>query len=337
MSVVKANAYGHGLVEASKACERGRASGLAVAILEEGATLRDAGVALPILLLGLALPEQAPDIVRYGLEAVVSDSGLCEALSRAAVSQCREAVVHLKVDTGMCRVGVEPPEVLKLAQRISSLPGLRLAALSTHFTSADTDPEAVREETRLFDQAARTLASAGFGDLKQHLAASAAGELHPSTRRQMVRAGLLTYGVPPRPGAPLDGLTPALQWKARITQVRRAAPGATVSYGRTHTLTRDSLLGLLPVGYADGWPRSLSGRGTVLVGGGRAPVLGRVCMDQCVVDLTGLGPVAVGDEAVLLGIQGDQCQTVDHVAAQAGTIAHEILSRLGARLHRVYA
>jgi alanine racemase len=335
-AVVKAEGYGHGLVEAGQAALRGGAKMLAVALLEEAFALREAGVVAPVLVMGPVLPEAAEAVAECSVHQVISTAELARALSCAAVALGVEIPVHLKVDTGMSRIGCDPEEAGALACEVSRLPGLRLAGLCSHLATGAEDPESVHCQLAKFRAAEDAVRDAGVAVPTRHIACSGAAAFCPEARLDMVRVGLLTYGLPAGGSACPAGLRPAMALKARLTQVRRVKRGATVSYGRTHVLARDSVLGIVPLGYADGYPRELSGKGRVLVRSRWAPVLGRVCMDQFVVDLTDVPGAAVGDEVVIIGSQGELSQTVDDLAAQAGTIAHVIVAGMSARLPRQY-
>lgn len=336
LAVVKANGYGHGLVPAAHASLAGGAYGLGVAILDEALELRKSGIEAPILILGAPLPDCAEEIVAVGVSQIVSCRETVEAFSRAAVKQGREIGLHLKVDTGMSRVGAAPSEAVELARLIEELPGLRLEGLCTHFATSDVDPDWMAEQNRLFQQTLAALKKVGISPPMVHAACSAAIQRDPKTQSyRMVRPGLLLYGCPPLHAAGPDFL-PALSWKSRLVQVRSFERGARVGYGLTARLDRDSRLAIVPLGYADGWPRALSNRGRVLICGAWAPVMGRVSMDQFTVDITDIPAAALGDEVVLIGTQGSRRQTADEVAEAAGTNTHDLLAGLSPRLARKY-
>jgi alanine racemase len=337
LAVVKANGYGHGLVPSARAALAGGASGLGVAILDEALELQAGGVQSPILILGAPLPDCAEEIVAAGVSQVVSCRETIEAFSAAAQTQKREIGLHLKVDTGMSRVGADPLEALELAHLIQDSPGLRLEAVCTHFATSDEDPEAMEAQDQVFRATLDALEREGLHPACIHAAASAAIQRAPGSKNYgMVRAGLLTYGCPPL-GSFGPELIPALRWKSRLVQVRSFERGARVGYGLTAKLERDSRLAVVPLGYADGWPRALSHRGRVLVRGEWAPVVGRVSMDQCTVDVTEIPGAALGDEVALVGEQGERKQTVEDVAVSAQTNTHDILAGLSPRLPRIYS
>jgi alanine racemase len=343
MPIVKANAYGHGLEPVARACTEAGAEWLGVAIPDEAITLREAGVESRILVLGACDPDSAGDMVRYSVDCAVSTPEAVRALSLAAQAHGKPARVHAKIDSGMGRVGVLPGEAESLFAGIAAAPGLEWAGLMTHFAASDAvDLAFSREQWARFAAAIpvalRLRRSAD--PLMVHAANSAATCRMPDTRapmlgvRHMVRPGLLTYGVPAAPGErPL--LRQAVTLTARIPQVRTVPAGATVSYGATFTTRRESRLAVVPLGYADGYPRAASNRASVLLRGRRVPVVGRICMDQFVIDATDTG-AEIGDEVVLLGAQGDGVISVEEVAAWGDTIHHEVMARFSARLPRLY-
>ena len=339
MAVVKADAYGHGAAPVARTALAAGATWLGVAVPEEGAVLREAGILSRILVLGPIAPEQAELVVDHGLDQCVSDLAQADALDRMARRRGRVVSLHLKVDTGMGRVGLPPREVRPAADHLARLSAIRLAGLMTHFADADADdPAFTQEQMTRFEAAAQAFREAGIAVPLRHAANSAALLLHPGSRLDLVRPGIMLYGCHPRgPRRPDDPvLHPALRLRTVITQVKDVPAGGSVSYGRTFTASRDVRIATIPIGYADGLPRLLSNRGQALVRGRRAPLVGRVCMDMTMVDVTALPEVRAGDEAVLIGRQGDEEITADEVAELAGTISYEILCRIGPRVPRVY-
>lgn len=336
VAVVKADAYGHGAVPVARAVLASGADRLAVALPEEGVALRRAGLAAPILVLGPTPPEAARAIVRHGLEQAVADLALAEALSRRAAAGGGLVPVHLKVDTGMARLGFSPKEALPMAMRIAALPGIELVGLMTHLATADApDPGYAREQLRRFTEVSAQLAASGIRPTLRHAANSAAVLRFPQAHLDMVRPGLMLYGCPPVPEArPL--LRPALRLRTEVAALRDLPRGAGISYGLTYTAPRDMRVATLPIGYADGFSRLLSNRGEVLVGGRRAPVVGRVCMDMIMVDVTDVPDIRVGAEAVLLGRQGREEIAADELADRIGTVSYEVLCGIGKRVPRVY-
>lgn len=335
MAVVKADGYGHGAMAVAQTALLAGADWLGVATVAEGLRLRGLGFNQPMLLLGLLTPAAYPEAIEANLDVTVGSAAALTQLSRTASQLGKVARVHLKLDTGMTRVG-EPIEAIDelLAIALNS-PHLELVGIESHLATAeDPDGRYAREQLRRFAQAASRT------DLPpsviRHVANSAATVFYPEAHWDMVRPGLLLYGIPPRP----DALTPfplrrAMTITARITQIREVGPGVAVGYGGTFITSRKTKLALLPVGYADGLPRALSNKQTVLVGGVRCPIAGNISMDQCTVDVTEADP-AVGDEVVFLGPQGSDEVLVEEWADAAGTIPYEIICGLGRRLPRLY-
>jgi alanine racemase len=331
-AVVKADAYGHGLLPVARTAIRAGCEGLCVALTDEGVALRDAGVDAPILVLSEQPPEDAAAIVSHQLTPTVSTIEGIEAL---AAQRVRGVDVHLKVDTGMHRVGAAPADARRLAERIDADgPWLRLAGIFTHLAVADEpdDPYTARQLAR-FDEVLVSLP-----DVPVTHAANSAGALaHRPARRSFVRAGIALYGVSPGPSVDhLCGeLRPAMALKARVSFVKRVAAGARISYGLRHTFPAETTVATLPIGYADGVRRGLSGVATVLVGGRRRPITGVVTMDQLMVDC-GDDPVRPGDEAVLIGTQGGERITAEEWAGLLGTIGYEVVCGIGGRVPRRY-
>ncbi len=350
-AVVKADGYGHGDVPVARAALEGGASWLAVALVEEGVALREAGIEAPILLLSEPPVEGMAEAMARRLVPTVYTAGGLEALGRAAVGSGAGPVpLHLKVDTGMHRVGADPDAAATLADSIAADPGLVLGAVWTHLAVADGDSPADRDFTRLqlerFDAVVAELAAAGHRPPMLHVANSAGTIGAAASRQDMVRCGLALYGMAPTPSlastlAEATGggrLHPVLSLRSRVTYVRDLAAGERPSYGRRRPLPDDSTVATVPIGYADGVPRRLFDRGgEVLIGGRRRPLAGVVTMDQIVVDCgpTGTSPVAVGDEVVLIGRQGDQEITAGEWAGLLDTISYEVLCDIGPRVPRM--
>jgi alanine racemase len=339
MAVVKADAYGHGAVPAARVALQAGAAWLGVAMPEEAVPLRAAGIGAPILVLGLTAPEQAELVVAHDLHQCVSHPEQAKVLDRFARAQGRVCPLHLKVDTGMGRIGLLPHEVRAAAEEIQALPAVRLVGLMTHFAEAEAEDLAfAKEQLRRFVEAEAALAAAGIRVAVRHAANSAALLFLPEARLDLVRPGIMLYGCHPRGRPQRSGptLRPALRLCTAITQIAHRARGSSVSYGRTFVAPRDLQVATLPIGYADGWGRLLSNRGQVLIRGRRVPIVGRVCMDMTMVDVTDLPEVQVGDEAVLIGRQGTEEITADEVAEAQGTISYEVLCRIAPRVPRAY-
>ena len=334
MAVVKANAYGHGAVALARAALAAGADRLGVICVDEGEQLRRAGIGAPILVMGHTPATDAARLVDLALTATVASRETAEALARAAAQRGRRLAVHLKVDTGLNRYGLTPAEALAVADWLRDVPSLEVEGLFTHFASAD---EADKGYT--LDQHARFQRVAEELDWipVRHVSNTASLLDMPELSLEMVRPGLGIYGLYPSGEVRQDlGLVPALSLKSRIARLTALAPGDPVSYGRTWRADRPSLIGLVMCGYADGLPRVLSNRGSVLVRGQRVPIVGRVCMDMCMIDVTDVPNVAAGDEAVLIGGQGEEQIGADEVADLAGTASYEILCAISARVPRLY-
>jgi alanine racemase len=338
-AVVKADGYGHGAVEVARAAVAGGAGCLAVALVEEGLELRQAGIGESILVLSEAPPSALPDAVGAGLTLTVyTAAGIAEAAGEAGRS-ARRVPVHLKVDTGMHRVGAAPADAPALAGRIASEPGLRFEGLWTHLAVADEpDDPFTGEQLARFDKVRAELAGRGLVPEIVHAANSGGALLHPAARLDLVRCGISLYGYPPAPG--LAGgahLTPVLGLKAEVTLVRRLAAGERLSYGLRRPLPADAVVATVPLGYADGVVRALGRAGAeVLVGGRRCPIAGTVTMDQLMVDCGPDAAVQPGDEVVLLGRQGRETVTAEEWARLLGTISYEVLCGVGPRVDRRY-
>jgi len=334
MGVVKKNAYGHGAVPVAKAAVAAGAEWLGVHSLEEGLELRGAGITSPVLILGDTLRSQAAVIVEKKLTPTVAETELPLALDRAAQDLDTTIAVHVKVDTGLNRFGASIEDVVPLLHFISGLGRVRIGGLYTQFASAD-ERERRTTETQLqrFLEIAASLPEPRF----LHAANSAATLRFPETHLNLVRVGIAMYGIYPSPATERTvPLLPVLSLKSRVVRLHWIKPGEGVSYGLTWIAKKDALLALVPFGYGHGLPRLLSNRGQVLVHGQRVPIRGRVCMDQCVVDVTTVPEVKVGDEVVLLGRQGSEEINADEIANWADTISYEVLIRISPRLPRIY-
>lgn len=336
LAVVKADAYGHGAVPVAKAALEAGADMLAVAIPEEGIELREAGIAAPILVLGGIEESAAEAVVQNDLTQVVFDERRIRALAQAGQKLGRCAKVHLKLDTGMNRIGVRTAEEAQaLTRLIDSLPGVALTGCFTHMATADEpDSTGTLRQIERFEALCKAVKAAHPGEIICHGANTASIFRYPQLHADMVRGGLALYGYPPVPEA--TGLQPAMRWVTRGIYVKTIAPGDRVSYGGTFVATRPTVVMTLPVGYADGYRRGISGKGCVLVRGRRAPILGRVCMDQMMVDVTDIPGAREGDEAVLLGRQGDEQIDAEEMAAWLDTISYEVLCSPSKRVPRVY-
>ena len=337
-AVVKADGYGHGAIAVSEAAIAAGADWLGVALVEEGAVLRKAGIQAPILLLSQPRSKDLAAVVRYDLRVCVHSTASAELLARAAAEQGRVARVHLKVDTGMNRVGVSPADAMAVACEIERRPELELEGVFTHCAVAD-EPDNPFTDVQLdrFEAVLDELAAAGISPPLRHAANSATAIVHPRGRYDLVRAGISVYGIAPAPGlADGLGLRPALTLRAEVSMVKRVPAGEGISYGLRHVTERETTVATVPIGYADGVPRRLGlAGGEVLVGGRRRPILGVVTMDQLMVDC-GDDPVEIGDEVVLIGRQGDEEITAEEWAERLDTIAYEVVCGIGPRVPRIY-
>jgi len=338
-AVVKAGGYGHGAVPVARAAIDAGATWLAVAQVPEATALRAAGVGAPILLLSEPRPSELDQALAAEVAVTVYTHDLIDRLGAAARAGRRPVPVHLKVDTGMRRVGAAAADVVPMAEAISEDRGLSLDALWTHCAVAD-DPDGAftRGQLERFEASLAAVEAAGIEVPMRHAANSAAAINHPASRYDLVRCGIAIYGVPPSPGlADRIALEPAVRLATEVSFVKPVAAGDGISYGLCHHVTRDTLVATLPIGYADGVFRALgTGGQDVLVGGRRHPMVGVVTMDQVMVDVGPDSVVRAGDEAVLLGAQGRERISPDEWAARLGTIAYEVVCALGPRVERRY-
>lgn len=345
-AVVKSNAYGHGLLETARIALDAGADWLAINSLEEAAQLRQAGVGAPILMLGyapLALLEAA---VEMDVRLTVYNRETVERLGRIAHKQRRQAHVHIKVETGTNRQGVRLENLVEFARLIGRFPALVLEGLSTHYANIEdvTEHHYAEYQLRNFNQACRLLQEHGIHIPIKHTACTAAAILFPQTLFNMARVGIGLYGLWPsketkisalQANILLNELSPVLTWKTRIAQIKPVKAGESIGYGCTDVATQDIRLAVLPVGYYDGYDRKLSSLGYVLIRGQRAPVLGRVCMNMIMVDVTSIPQACVEDEVVLLGRQGDAVISAETLAAKIGTINYEVVTRINPLLPRI--
>jgi len=337
LAVVKANAYGHGDVATAQAAIEAGAEWLGVILVDEGIRLRDAGIDAPILLMHEPPPDRADDVIAYRLTPCVFTEPGIAALGDAAERAGTTLAVHLKVDTGLNRLGVPLDRLEEATTALAKEARLEVESVFSHFAFAD-EPGNPFIDTQLerFAQATDRLAALGVTPAFRHMGNSAAALTRPDAHFDMVRVGIATYGLAPSPA--LEGivpLRPVLSLKAKIAMVKRVPAGEGVSYGLRYTLERPGTIISLPLGYADGWVRALSGNASVLVGGKQYPTVGTVCMDSFMADL-GDDTCEIGDEAVLIGAQGDRRIGAEEIAERIGTINYEVVTLLTQRLDRVY-
>ena len=340
-AVVKADAYGHGDVATAKAVQQAGVTGFAVSSLGEGHHLRHHGITVPILILGYADPAHAATLAEDDIATACFSTEYAQALSAAAVQAGVRVKVHIKIDTGMGRIGFAVrsgfEETIREVEALYALPGLAICGIFQHFAVADSDaPDDLaytEEQYDLFTRVVDRLQADGYATGTVHCANSAAQLRHPEWRRDMTRAGIILYGLDPSEDAHFPELQPALSLHCIVTFVKELQPGQCVSYGRTFTADHPMRVATVCVGYADGYPRCLSNKGEVLIGGKRCPIVGRICMDQFMVAVD--DSVKPGDEVILMGRQGEGEITLDEVAKTAGTIPHEITCDLK-RIPRVF-
>jgi alanine racemase len=339
MAVVKANAYGHGTAPVAATLLAAGADRCAVATLAEGVELRAAGIAAPIQVLGYTPGWQMAGAVRHRITVTVFDLETVQMLDAVAAAAGVQATVHVKVNTGMNRLGLLPQTVGDFLMMLRDFRHITVEGLMTHFATSDTDREFAHLQFTRFTRLLDELAAAGLRPPLAHAANSAATLFMPETHLDMVRCGIALYGLDPDvDAAPLPpGFCPALSWKAQVAQVSFLQPGDAVSYGREFVAEQPMTVAVVPVGYADGFPRRPTTWGSVLIHGAEAPLLGRVCMDQFVVDVTAIAaqtPVRQGDEVVLIGRQGDRALSAAEVGRRLGTINYDVVSRILPRVPR---
>ena len=339
LGVVKADAYGHGAVQVARRLETLGAEYLAVACLDEALELRQAGITTPILILGYTPVERTDSLLEGGITQTVYDVDMAKALSDAAMAAGKPLKIHVKADTGMSRLGwlcgeADQSAAVEAIAQVCALPGLEAEGIYTHFANADGDEDYTMLQFTRFLDLLEALKDRGITFAIRHCAASAAALKFPCTHLDMVRPGIALYGHYPDPsceGLDGPGLRPVMTLKTRVASVKTVPAGTPVSYGCTHVLDRETKLAALTIGYADGLPRLCSDRLEVLVKGSRAPIVGRICMDMCMADVTGLD-VAPGDEVEVFG----EHLPIEDVATLAGTIQYELLCAVSPRVHRAY-
>ena len=350
IGVVKADAYGHGAVQVAESLLENGADMLAVSQIDEALQLRLCGISKPILILSDAEPERAGELVGYSITQTVFDPAMAKSISEAAVRSGKTAKIHIKIDSGMGRVGfrTDDPETVKKVLQIARLPGIEIEGIFTHFAVSD-ESDGGRYTTIQFDafiDLCEKLERSGLHIPMKHAANSAAILRFPHMHLDAVRAGIILYGMYPSEASkteteknyPSFRLEPAMSFKAKVTAVKTVGPGTFLSYGCTYRTERESIIATVPVGYADGYSRSLGGRADVIIKGKRAPLRGRVCMDQCLADVTDIvrsgTEIKPGDEAVLFGSQGKERISPEELASLENTINYEIICSLSKRIPR---
>lgn len=341
MGVIKADAYGHGALKVAQVLREENVKRFAVVIIEEGIQLREAGFTEPILILGHTLAEDYRKLIEYDLIPIIYQYSQALKLSEAARQYNKKVKVHLKIDTGMGRLGFIPDkQAINDIKKINNLAEIELEGISTHLSTADQiKGKHVQQQFKKFMDFTKELEKEGIKIPLKHVANSAATINFPKMHLDMVRPGTSLYGLYPgqemRKNPTID-LYPVMSIKAKLVHIKRVPPGTGVSYGRTFVTKKDSVLGIVPLGYVDGVFRLLANRGEVLVHGQRCPMVGTICMDQFMIDVTEVEDVQAGDEVVFLGEQGQERITADEIGALAGTISIEVVTRLGKRMPLVY-
>jgi alanine racemase len=338
MGVVKANAYGHGMVEVARYLEKRGVDILGVALVQEAVVLRNAGITKPILVFYGATVDEFPLYASYDFIITVSSLAGAEALQDYMSTVRSQIQVHMKTDTGMGRIGVRYTEAAALAEKIAGLPNLILSGLYSHLaTSEGDDPEYVSLQTERFNSVAGEMKRRGIEVEHIHLANSGGILNYPETHGTLVRPGIMLYGYPPGTHTVnSNALRPALSLRSRIGFLKEAGPGVSISYGRRFTTSKPTRIGTVPIGYGDGYNRLLTNKASVLVHGKRYPVVGTVCMDQIMLDLGSADPVEVGDEVTLIGTDGGETIDASELGRLTGTIPYEVLCALSARVPRIY-
>ncbi len=334
MAVVKADGYGHGSVEVSLAALRSGANCLGVALPEEGQHLREAGIDVPILILGLIQPDEAYKVVDFRLDQAICSLELAEALDQEASNASTRVNVHIKVDTGMGRIGVTPKDVPAFVRKIYKLKSLNVIGIFSHLSSADGANKAFsKKQIEIFDQLIREIQLMGIQIPQKHMANSAGVLDLPEAYYDLVRPGIMIYGLYPSSEVSRSvQLKPAMTLKTKVSFVKVVPSDTPIGYGQAFITKKETTVATLPVGYADGYSRRLSGHGEVLIKGRRAPLIGQVCMDMCMIDVSEVENVQPGEEVILFG----EGLSTDEVAEKVGTINYEVLCSVGKRVPRIY-
>lgn len=337
-AVIKGNAYGHGIAMVAKTALENGATRFAAARVDEGIVVRKAGIEAPIFVLGYVPAEEMEAVVKWRITPPIMHWHTAKALSEISCAQGVVTPVHVKVDTGMGRFGLLPDEVVDFVKQLIALPGIRLEGLYTQFAVADeADKTYTYKQWDIFQKVVKDLEEAGIHIPIRHVCNSAATLNFPEMHLEMVRCGTAIYGHYPSPVTNHSvPLRPAMTLKSRVARIRTLPPGSSVSYGRTYTTTRPTTVALVPIGFGDGLSRNLSNKGSVLIRGKRAPIVGRVCMDQCIVDVSGIPEVQQDDEVVLFGRQGKAEITAEELASLMDSINYVVLEGVSARVPRVY-
>lgn len=337
LAVIKADAYGHGAVETARELE-GRCDFFGVADIDEAMQLRIAGFRkTPILILGRTDPYYSDVIIKYDIRPTISCLSDAIALNEEAERQNKKAKIHIAIDTGMSRIGFQSDEIGEIV-KISKLPFIEIEGVFSHFASADDkDSSRALKQKELFDKAVADIEKEGIAIPLKHMNNSA-GIINLEEKYDMVRAGIVLYGLYPSHDIDKNLLKvkPAMRWVAKISHVKTLPAGREISYGGTYVTTAETRVATVPVGYADGYPRCLSNEGEVLVKGKRVPIIGRICMDQFMIDVTGIPDVTMGTEVTLVGADGDDCLSMEEVSEKAYSFNYELPCRISRRVPRIY-
>jgi alanine racemase len=335
---VKANAYGHGILEVSKVLVDSGVNYLGIGTIDEGALLRKKGFKIPILMLGSILKDEIGTAIKNNITQTVADIQLAEAINRHASKVKKEAKVHIKIDVGMGRIGIWHQEALEFIKRLISLKSLEIEGIFSHFPSADEDRILTHQQIKDFSRLIDELEALNMYIKYKHMANSVAVVDYKDSHMNLVRPGLMVYGLHPRKDFVCKKikLKPAMSLYSRIVYIKDVPPGRKISYGGTHTTTSHTKIATIPIGYGDGLNRHLSNKGSVMIRGKMAPIVGRVCMDQIMVDVGGIMEVKVGDLVTIIGKQGAEKITTEEIARLCETIPYEVACWFDNRIPRLY-
>jgi len=337
MAVVKADAYGHGARRVSKVLVEEGVDALAVTDFNEGASLRQIGIDVPILILGSLSSEEIDSLLHYSLTPTIFDFNTAEMLSLLAKSSGRRVGVHINIDTGMGRFGISYKEAPSFIEKIANLEGLKIEGIYSHFSSAEEGDDFSHTQIELFQNVLKKMNKKGIYPSLQHISNSAGVINLPRSYFNMVRPGLIIYGYYPSPKVSDELiLKPSMCLKTEVAFVRRVPKGMSLSYGRAYVTSEPASIAILPVGYAHGYPRCLSNKAEVLIRGERASLVGRICMDQTLVNVTHIKGVRRGDEVILWGGQGEEKVSLEEVSLKANTIPYELVTNVGKSVYRIY-
>jgi alanine racemase len=340
MAIIKADAYGHGALPIAKTLDNLGVDAFGIAIIEEGIELRKAGINKPVLILGYTPKEQYDQLVTYNISQTIFQLESAEELSKAAMKQNKKAVIHIKIDTGMNRIGFfDTQESIEDIKKIASLEGIRIEGIFSHFSSADeTDKKSASLQLDRFLSFVNQLEQEGISIPIKHISNSAGIIDIPEAKLDMVRSGIATYGLYPSEFVDHEklNLSPALEIKTHVSYVKEVGPNCGVSYGSTYITSKNTKIATIPVGYGDGYPRLLSSKGRVLIHGKSAPIIGKVCMDQFMVDVTDIDNVKQGDSAILIGKDVDEFIPIEEIGELSYSFNYEVACNIGKRVPRVY-